>query len=168
MKNLERHSDIKMKGGDNMHLLDKSNVILSTGLKDKNELFKQLAIHMAEMGKIEHSNLQAFEEGLWERERLSVTGIGFEIAIPHIQSNIVKDATLVFLKSETEIEYESLDGDYARLVFMIAVPKDTHDLHLKCLAKLSRTLMNEEFRESLLISNNRDELYKLLSNACDL
>ena len=151
-----------------MNILRKEHIILSSEVQDKEELFAFLARHMVESNCICEEELKKFEEGLWEREKISVTGIGHEIAIPHIQSDIIREPTLVFMKSETKIVYESLDGDYVTLVFMIAIPEDAGDWHLNCLAKLSRALMNKPFRESLIQTRKIEDAYELISKRCNL
>lgn len=147
-----------------MSIIQREHIIISQGIQNKEELFTYLASYMVNKGLIQASDEGAFEQGLWEREKQSVTGVGFEVGIPHIQSDIVKKPTIVFLKSQTPIAYESLEGDSVRLLFMIAVPKEAGEKHLKYLAELSRKLMNKEFRELLLLHNNEEELFHILNS----
>jgi PTS system nitrogen regulatory IIA component len=80
------------------------------------------------------------------RESLSTTGIGFKIAIPHAKSKYIKEPAIAFGRSNTGIEYDSMDGDNAHLFFLICMPEDAGNLHLKALAALSRQLIQEEIR----------------------
>ncbi|MGB7979972.1 MAG: fructose PTS transporter subunit IIA, partial [Candidatus Nanopelagicales bacterium] len=83
------------------------------------------------------------------REELMPTGIDGGIGIPHARSAGVSQATVVFGRSSTGIDWGAPDGP-AKLVFLIAVPEGGGDEHLTLLASLSRALMKAEFRETLL------------------
>ena len=146
-----------------MKTIKRSNIIITDEISDKKELFHYLAHYMIDHHEIEENEGEAFEEGLWERENLSVTGVGDGIAIPHIQKSFIKKPVVVFIKSKKDIAYESLEGNSVRLVFMIAVPVNAGDQHLAYLAEVSRKLMNKDFRDSLLGSDDADELYEILT-----
>ncbi|MFK0044844.1 fructose-specific PTS transporter subunit EIIC [Streptomyces sp. NPDC090741] len=84
------------------------------------------------------------------REAQGTTGLGESIAIPHAKTDAVSRPTVGFARSEAGIEWGSLDGTRARLVFMISVPEAAAgDEHLRILALLSRGLMDADFRERL-------------------
>ncbi|QTL99846.1 PTS fructose transporter subunit IIA [Iocasia frigidifontis] len=85
-----------------------------------------------------------------EREQKSTTGIGNGIAIPHVKSKAVKKPAIVFGRSKKGINFQSLDKKPSYLFFLIAAPEKSKDQHLKLLAKLSRMLVHEDFREALL------------------
>ncbi|MBZ4686607.1 MAG: hypothetical protein PWQ96_669 [Clostridia bacterium] len=87
--------------------------------------------------------------GVMEREKKGTTGVGNGVAIPHVKSNAVKKPAIVFGKSRKGIEYESLDGKPAYLFFLIAVPEESDNQHIKLLSTLSRMLVHEDFREAL-------------------
>lgn len=97
------------------------------------------------------------------REAHSSTGVGFGIAIPHAKTEVVKKASLVFGRSKTGIDYESMDDEPAFIFFLIAVPNTNDDLHLKTLAALSRKLIDEEFREGLLNASSKEAVLDILS-----
>ncbi len=105
-----------------------------------------------------------FKEAILKREEHMTTGIGFGIAIPHAKTEYVKKPSLAFGLSKEGIDYESLDGTLSHLFFMIAAPEGEADLHLKTLQKLSRKLMDEDFRASLLTVEDNDELLKILES----
>lgn len=104
-----------------------------------------------------------FKQAIIAREEESTTGIGMNVAIPHGKSDVVKKPCVVFgIKSEG-VDWYSLDGSLAKLVFMIAVPKHAEgNAHLKILQMLSRKLMDDAFREKLLAVQTKEEAYKLL------
>lgn len=144
-------------------LIQKENIIICDGIKDKEALFRYLASYMRQTGRIAENREEAFYEALWERERQSLTGIGNGIAIPHAQKSFIKEPTVVFVKSNTPISYEGLAGDTAELVFMIAVPENASAVHLDFLARLSRKLVDEEFVGKLKGAEDREKLYELIS-----
>lgn len=92
---------------------------------------------------------KAFLDVVIKREEEFSTGIGMGVAIPHGKSSLVKKASIVFGKSRSGIDYNSMDKKPAHLFFLIAVPENSDDLHLKVLAQLSRALMHGEVREKL-------------------
>ncbi len=98
-----------------------------------------------------------------KREGEISTGIGNEIAIPHGKSKGVKKASLAFGVSKKGIDFQSYDEKLVHLIFLIAVPENSNDLHLRVLSQLSRKLMHEEFREKLKNANTSDEVLLILN-----
>ncbi|AZV48829.1 fructose-specific PTS transporter subunit EIIC [Bacillus halotolerans] len=104
-----------------------------------------------------------FKQAIMNREQEGTTAIGMNIAIPHGKSDAVKKPSVVFGIKRSGIDWNSLDGSEAKLIFMIAVPKDSGgNQHLKLLQMLSRKLMDDSYRERLLSVQTKDEAYKLL------
>ncbi|WP_028783883.1 PTS fructose transporter subunit IIABC [Thalassobacillus devorans] len=104
-----------------------------------------------------------FKQAILDREQESSTGLGMNIAIPHGKSTAVKKPAVVFGIKRDGVDWNSMDGTDAKLIFMIAVPKERQgDDHLKILQMLSRRLMDEKFRDELLNVETREEAYRLL------
>ncbi|WP_242273420.1 PTS fructose transporter subunit IIABC [Bacillus cereus group sp. BfR-BA-01538] len=104
-----------------------------------------------------------FKQAIMKREEESTTGIGMNIAIPHGKSEVVKKPSVVFGIKQSGVDWKSLDGTEAKLIFMIAVPiESAGNEHLKILQMLSRKLMDDNYRERLLSVQTKDEAYKLL------
>ncbi|MBU8590005.1 PTS fructose transporter subunit IIABC [Priestia megaterium] len=104
-----------------------------------------------------------FKQAIMNREQESTTGIGMNIAIPHGKSDAVKKPSVVFGIKQSGVDWKSLDGTEAKLIFMIAVPKSSEgNEHLKILQMLSRKLMDDSYRERLLSVQTKEEAYKLL------
>lgn len=104
-----------------------------------------------------------FRKAILDREAESTTGIGMNIAIPHGKSNSVKKPAVVFGIKHDGVDWKSFDQTDAKLIFMIAVPKESvGDAHLKILQMLSRKLMDDTFREQLLAVKTKEEAYSLL------
>ena len=97
-----------------------------------------------------------------ERERLGVTGIGMQVAIPHGKSSAVRTPSLVFARCDAGVDFRAMDGSLANLIFLIAVPSEAGDLHLRMLSQLARSLMHDGFRDKLLHAGTEEEVLDLL------
>lgn len=108
-------------------------------------------------------------EAVMNREQQSTTGIGSSLAIPHAKSDAIKEARVLYGYAKDGVEWESLDGEPAKLIFMILVPaKAEGDTHLKILQMLSRTLINDEFKASVMNASNEADvlaLFEQINNA---
>ncbi|WP_068505342.1 PTS fructose transporter subunit IIABC [Paenibacillus kribbensis] len=109
------------------------------------------------------SSASDLKQAILDREQESSTGIGMNIAIPHGKSEAVLKPSVVFGIKRSGVDWKSLDGSEAKLIFMIAVPCNSKDnTHLKVLQMLSRKLMDGYFREALLAVTTKEEAYQLL------
>ena len=99
-----------------------------------------------------------------ERERLGSTGVGHGVAIPHAKTKMVKEITITFGRSQKGINFKSPDSKPVHLVFLIASSTMNNGLYLKTLARLSRFLAKEEFREGLLQAKASDEVVSTISS----
>jgi len=140
-------------------ILDKDMMIFDLKSNDKLSVLKELIKPLAAKDAIDDED--KFLDVVLKREEEYSTGIGMGVAIPHGKSSLVKKASLVFGKSKEGIDYNSMDGKPAHLFFLIAAPENSDNIHLKILAKLSRSLMHEEVREEL----NKAETYEDVVNA---
>ncbi|MGY5386766.1 PTS mannose transporter subunit IIABC [Bacillus spizizenii] len=104
-----------------------------------------------------------FKQAILNREQQGTTAIGMNIAIPHGKSEAVRKPSVAFGIKRSGVDWNSLDGSDAKLIFMIAVPKESGgNQHLKILQMLSRKLMDDSYREQLLSVQTKEEVYKLL------
>lgn len=140
-------------------LFIKEAMDLSLKTTTKQETLAHLAGNFANLGKV--SDVDAYVAALEAREAQSTTGVGDEIAIPHAQHESITEAAIVFGRSEQGIEWESFDGQPAKLIFMIAAPAGGGGEHLQALAKLSSVLMNPEAKAALLQAGNVDEVVEV-------
>ncbi|MEU4272153.1 fructose-specific PTS transporter subunit EIIC [Streptomyces sp. NPDC026092] len=123
------------------------NVRLDAG--DKDSAIREMAAMLATTGKV--ADLDGLVRAAFAREAQGTTGLGEEIAIPHAKTDAVTAPIVGFARSAEGVEWGSLDGTKARLIFMITVPEAAAgDEHLRILAMLSRKLMDPGFRERLL------------------
>lgn len=105
---------------------------------------------------------ETLKEAVLKRESESTTAIGMNVAIPHAKSNVVKQPVVAVLKNKHGVEWESLDETQPKIIFLIAVPNDSSDTHLKLLQRLSRTLMYDETREKLINAESTEAIYHIL------
>src|SRR5699024_5170821 len=109
------------------------------------------------------SSKESYKEAILAREAEGTTGMGMNIAIPHGKSDAVKHPAVVYGRSTEGVDWNSMDGTAARLIFMIAVPTEAAgDAHLKILQMLSRKLMDNDFRNELLEADSKEGVYELL------
>jgi PTS system nitrogen regulatory IIA component len=99
-----------------------------------------------------------------ERERLGSTGIGGGIGIPHGKLRDLDSLILGFGLSKKGVDFESMDGKPTHIFFLLFTPDNSTGLHLKLLARISRILKNDLFKESLLKAGSSDEILSLIKN----
>lgn len=128
----------------------------------KNAVIKEL-IDMVKANDLIIDSEEVYKKAL-EREEKGTTGVGKGVAIPHVKSSAVKKATIAFGRSKNGIDYESMDKKPTYLFFLIVVPEESHDQHLKLLAQLSRKLIHDDFRESLMEAKTPEDILKILEN----
>lgn len=141
-------------------LLTVNSIALNTGVATKDEAITLLASLHDKEGRL--LDKEKYIEAIYEREKLSSTGIGEMIAIPHAQSEYVQRAGLAAIVVKEGVGFESLDGKPAKLLFMIAVPKGSGSEHLEILAKLCQVLMEETIKEKLLDAKTNQEFIDIL------
>ncbi|RAS75578.1 PTS fructose transporter subunit IIABC [Priestia endophytica] len=127
----------------------------------RDEIIDEMIGKLNRVGAL-HSE-EEFKQAIMNREQEGTTGIGMNIAIPHGKSDAVKKPSVVFGIKQSGVDWKSLDGTEAKLIFMIAVPKESEgNEHLKILQMLSRKLMDDSYKERLLSVQTKEEAYKLL------
>ena len=104
------------------------------------------------------TDFDVFKSGIMAREAQTSTGLGDGIAMPHSKNAAVKEATVLFAKSNKGVDYESLDGQPTDLFFMIAAPEGANDIHLAALAELSKYLMQDDFADRLRQVTSADKV----------
>ncbi|MDQ1046035.1 PTS fructose transporter subunit IIABC [Streptomyces sp. V4I2] len=128
--------------------LTEQTVKVSLDARDKEAAIREMAGLLARSGKVADGD--ELVRTVLRREEQGTTGLGEEIAIPHAKTDAVTAPVVGFARSGEGVEWGSLDGTKAKLVFMIAVPEAAAgDEHLRILALLSRKLTDAGFRERL-------------------
>lgn len=142
-------------------LLQKESIAIGKKPRGKAAAIDQLVELLAKGGNLKDKG--KFKQAILEREKLSTTGIGEGIAIPHGKSNAVKRAALAAMVVPEGVDFESADGQAAHLLFMIAVPENGADLHLEVLERLAAMLMDEDFRIKLMEAKHPSDFLKIIS-----
>jgi len=128
--------------------------------EDKDSVIKEM-IEIMEENEIITDKEEVIKKAM-EREAKGTTGVGKGVAIPHVKSNAVKRPAVAFGRSDAGIDYGSMDDKLSHLFFLITVPEESHDEHLKLLAQLSRNLVHDDFRNSLLEAKDAEEVMSIL------
>jgi PTS system nitrogen regulatory IIA component len=142
-----------------LDVLQKEAILPDLQSRTKTEVIEELVVPVARLAGV---NSEELVKVLLERERLGSTGIGGGIGIPHGKLKNLKDLIIGFGLSRKGVDFESLDGAPARIFFLLVTPENSTGLHLKMLARISRVLKNEPFRERLLQARDSDEIYEIV------
>ena len=137
-------------------LLNKEVMILDLKATSKEAAIDEMINSLVDKGVV--TDFEAFKTGIMNREAQTTTGLGDGIAMPHSKNAAVKEATVLFAKSATGVDYESLDGQPTDLFFMIAAPDGANDTHLAALAELSKYLLKDGFADSLRKATSAEEV----------
>ncbi|MEB7722363.1 fructose-specific PTS transporter subunit EIIC [Staphylococcus equorum] len=145
---------------------------------DEIEVFQQEVIEISEKKltrdeAIEHlvdqldkydyiTDTEKLKADVLKREMESTTAIGMNVAIPHAKSDAVKKPIVAVMNNKQGVNWDSLDGTLPKIVFLIAVPSDSNDTHLKLLQRLSRALMDDNIRQSLIDATHIEQIYDIL------
>ena len=137
-------------------LLNKKVMLLDLQATTKEAAIDEMINSLVDNGVV--TDFDVFKAGIMSREAQTSTGLGDGIAMPHSKNAAVKEATVLFAKSNKGVDYESLDGQPTDLFFMIAAPEGANDTHLAALAELSKYLMQDGFADRLRQVTSADEV----------
>ena len=128
-------------------VLNKNVMLFDLQATDKEGVINEMVQSLVDNGVV--TDFETFKAGIMNREAQTSTGLGDGIAMPHSKNEAVKEATVLFAKSNKGVDYASLDGQPTDLFFMIAAPEGANDTHLAALAELSKYLMKPGFADKL-------------------
>ena len=128
-------------------VLNKNVMLFDLQATDKEGVINEMVQLLVDNGVV--TDFDTFKAGIMNREAQTSTGLGDGIAMPHSKNEAVKEATVLFAKSNKGVDYASLDGQPTDLFFMIAAPEGANDTHLAALAELSKYLMKPGFADKL-------------------
>ena len=140
-------------------ILTPGGIYPSLKAASKKEALKQLSERAAGVTGIPER--QIFDM-LLQRERLSSTGLGRGIAIPHIKLTSIKNIVCLFARLDNAIDFESHDGEPVDLVFLLLAPEHASGDHLKALARISRIVRETSALESLRSATTAAEIKAVL------
>jgi len=143
-------------------MLTKELIVLDLEATSKLDVIESLAQLAYTNHKV--SDPKAFVQAVLAREAEYSTGVGFNIAIPHGKDESILEPVLLYA-SVNDIDWQSMDDQPVKAVFMIGVPAQSEgQIHLQILAKLSRSLMKDEFREALFNAQSKEAVLSLFES----
>ena len=143
-------------------ILQPGSVKLPLEGKDKKAVITEL------VDLLDANGLLLDRDVAWEavlmREQTRSTGIGAGIAIPHGKCNAVKELIMAIGIANEPIDFASVDGKPVKIIILLVSPVNRTGPHIQALAKISRLMLDEEFKQSLEKAASAEQVYELLSN----
>ena len=136
-------------------------ILLDMDINSKDELFKAAAEHLYNKNIV--NNKEMFIKALYERESIGETGVGEGFAIPHAKSDAVNKPSVLYIKANKKIEYESLDDLTVDNFFMLSVPENSGNEHISLLSSVACLLLEDEFKEKLGVAESKSEIIELVN-----
>ena len=147
-----------------LEVLDKEAILVELKSDDKKGVLEELVTPAARIAGVNHEEVMRV---LLEREQLGSTGIGGGIGIPHGKLKGLKSLVLGFGLSRKGVDFESIDGKPTHIFFLLVTPENSTGLHLKLLARISRILKNDLFKERLMQATDSIEILSIIKEEDD-
>jgi len=138
--------------------LDRSTIAADLKADDKNDLINEL-VDLLEP-KVNHEQLEKIRESVFDREKIMSTGVGKQLAIPHGKCSSIDNIFASFAILDEPIEFNSVDNEPVKIVFLLVGPENKSNNHIKLLSRISRLMNSTSFREKLLNCQSADEIYE--------
>ena len=145
-----------------LDMLKKEAIVADLKATDKMGVIEEL---IAPIAQLTHTDQNILIKGIMSRERLGSTGIGNGIGIPHGKLKGLPSLVMGFGLSRKGVDFESIDGKRTYIFFLLLAPEEAAGLHLKLLARISRLLKNDLFRQALINARNADEVYTVIQSS---
>jgi PTS system nitrogen regulatory IIA component len=142
-----------------LDVLPKDAILVDLKAQDKKGILEELVEPISRLREV---NREELVRVLMERERLGSTGIGSGIGIPHGKLKDLDGLVLGFGLSRKGVDFESMDNRPTHIFFLLVTPENSTGLHLKLLARISKILKHDPFRERLLKAVDREEIYAII------
>lgn len=143
-------------------VLKENQVFLNFEAENKDQAIEKFIAALQDTGAIKEP--EALKDALFEREKLGTTGVGGGIAMPHARSSAIKDLTVAFFRSKDGIDFKSIDGAPVHLIFMLLAPVSSGGPYLKLLAKISRLLRSDDFKNGLLEAEDAATIMQIIQD----
>ena len=141
------------------NFINENNIILNLETEDKREIINKMTETISEEKLL---NKEKFIEDVFKREELENTVVGFKVAIPHGKSEFINSPQIVFAKLKEEIFWGDPD-EKVKYIFLLGVPVASAGEHIKILMNLSKKILDEKFREKLEMTDDKEELLKIIT-----
>ena len=142
-----------------LDVLRKEAIVADLHATGKKEIIEELVVPVASIAGISPEECVRV---LMEREQLGSTGIGDGIGIPHGKMKSLDSLVLGFGRSRNGVDFESIDGLPTHIFFILITPENSTGLHLKLLARISRILKGEPFKQKLLSAADQEDLFRII------
>lgn len=139
-------------------LLDNSTILAGLQVKNKEELLNEMVDALSD--EVTKEQLEQIRMSVFEREEIMSTGVGKNLAIPHGKVKSIEKNYASFAILKDPIDYDSIDGEPVKMVFLLAGPESKNSTHIKLLSRISRLMNSSAFREALSECETADEIYK--------
>ncbi len=147
-----------------LDVLQKEAIISDLKSQDKKGILEELVAPIARITGVNHKDLVRV---LMDREQLGSTGIGGGIGIPHGKLKQLESLALGFGLSRKGVDFESMDNRPTHIFFLLVTPENSTGLHLKMLARISKILKHDPFKEKLLNAANSDSIFSIIREEDD-
>lgn len=144
-----------------LDIITPQNIKAPLSATDKKGVIDELVDQLAKLGKV--SDPAGLKEAVWSREQTRTTGIGHGLAIPHGKAPGVQGVAMAIGKPAVPIDFAAIDQQPVKLVILLASPLDKTSDHIQALARVSRLMMKEDFRERIYGATSAQEIYNLLA-----
>ena len=141
------------------NFINENNIILNLETEDKREIINKMTETISEEKLL---NKEKFIEDVFKREEMENTVVGFKVAIPHGKSEFINSPQIVFAKLKEEIFWGDPD-EKVKYIFLLGVPTVSAGEHIKILMSLSKKILDEKFREKLEMTDDKEELLKIIT-----
>ncbi|HEY3252284.1 MAG TPA: PTS sugar transporter subunit IIA [Ignavibacteria bacterium] len=140
-------------------ILSPDVVEVNLEVADKDDAIRKIIEISARSGKI--IDINKVTDTIFERERLVSTGVGKGFAIPHGKTDAISDIVAAFIITKNPIDFDSIDGEPVRFIFLLIGKETLLNTHIKLLSRISRLMNKEEFRDRLLDATNKEEVLNI-------
>ncbi|MEC5399316.1 PTS IIA-like nitrogen regulatory protein PtsN [Uliginosibacterium sp. H1] len=140
------------------HILPLQNVLLDLEADSKKRVFERAGLIFENQNSLSRS---AIIDSLTQREKLGSTGLGQGIAIPHGRIKGLKEALGAFFRLASPIQFDAPDGRAVNLIFVMLVPEQANESHLRLLSELAQMFSDRAFRDDLLAADSADTMHSL-------
>lgn len=143
-------------------ILSTDVIAVNMDVADKEDSIKKVINLSAKSNKI--LDLDKVTKTIYEREKLVSTGVGKGFAIPHGKSDSISDVVAAFAITKEPIDFDSIDGEPVRFIFLLVGKENLLNTHIKLLSRISRLMNKDEFRDALLEAKTSEEVLKIFKD----
>lgn len=138
-------------------LLNTNTVLHDLSVKSKKDLINALVDTLGDQLDSEEQ-LEEVRKAVFEREKIMSTGVGKALAIPHAKTKAVQENHAVFALLQEPLDFNSVDNEPVRLVFLLIGPETNNSMHIKLLSRISRLMNSGSFRETIMGCTGKEEI----------